>query len=151
VLTVDLHLQSKGPQLRKLVAVLVAAICLVPALAFAADPAKNSAFRWCENSDSCPFAFETSKNGRYIKDIMAYNDCARVPATFPRVRVKDDGSFSKTGTVTDVINQKLTYTFKGRFTRPKKAVGTYDVDRKGCTGKPVKFVAKRFGKAQAGI
>ena len=135
--------------MRKLAVAVVAGICLVPALAFAADPAKNSAFQWCETRDRCAFGFETSKNGRYVKEIRAYNDCARVPAEFPRIRVRD-GKFSKTGTVTDFIDQKLTYTFKGRFTRPRKAVGTYEIDRKGCNSKPIKFVAKRFGKAQAG-
>lgn len=135
--------------MRKLVAAVVAAICLVPALAFAADPAKNSAFQWCPEKDDCPLRFETTKNGRYIKDVKAYNDCARIPANYPRIRVRN-GKFSKSGTVEDLAGQKLTYSFQGRFTRPKKAVGTYEIDRKGCTAKPQKFVAKRFGKARAG-
>ena len=136
--------------MHKLLAALVAAICLVPALAFAADPAKSSAFRWCETRDSCPFAFETSKDGKKVIDIKAYNKCAQVPAIFPKLGIRS-GKFSKTGTVTDVTGKKLTYTFKGRFTRPKKAVGTYDIDRKGCSAKPTDFVAKRIGKAQAGV
>jgi hypothetical protein len=133
----------------KLAAALVAAICLVPAVAFAADPAKNSAFQWCESSDRCPFYFETSKDGKKVVDIKAYNKCAQVPATFPKIAVTA-GKFSKTGTVTDLTGQKLTYTIKGKFTRAKKAVGTYDIDRKGCSAKPTDFVAKRIGRAQAG-
>ena len=136
--------------MRKTIATVALALCALPALAFAADPAKNSAFQWCPTENSCPFGFETSKNGRYVQDIKAYNKCAQVPATYPRIRVKS-GKFAKTGTVTDVIGQKLTYTIKGTFTRPKKAVGTYDIDRKGCSAKPTKFVAKRVGKAQAGV
>ena len=136
--------------MRKLLVAVAAAICLVPALAFAADPAKNSAFKWCETSDKCSLIFETSKDGRYIKEIKAYNNCARVPVeNWGRIRVRG-GKFSKTGTVTDVIGQKLTYTYKGTFTTPRKAVGTYEIDRKGCNSKAQKFVAKRFGKAQAG-
>ena len=136
--------------MKKILLAAAAAICLVPALAFAADPAKNSAFQWCESKDRCPFYFETSKDGKKVIDIKAYNKCARVPATYPKIPIRS-GKFSKTGTVTDVIGQKLTYTFKGKFTRPKKAVGTYDIDRKGCSAKPTEFVAKRIGKAQAGI
>jgi hypothetical protein len=136
--------------LRKIIAVGVGALCLVPALALAANPAKNSAFQWCETKDKCSFGFETSKDGKRIKDIKAYNKCAQVPAVFPKIAVKD-GKFSKTGTVTDVIGQKLTYTIKGSFTTPKKAVGTYDIDRKGCSAKAQKFTAKRIGKAQAGV
>jgi hypothetical protein len=135
---------------RKLLAAVVAAICLVPALAFAADPAKNSAFEWCKTADSCPLRFETSKDGKKVIDIKAYNKCAQVPATWPKIAIRS-GKFSKTGTITDVTGQKLTYTFKGKFTRPKKAVGTYDIDRKGCSAKPTDFVAKRSGKAQPGI
>ena len=133
--------------MRRIIAIVVLAACAIPALAFAADPAKNSAFQWCKTRDQCPFGFETTKTGRYIKEIKAYNKCAAVPAVYPRIRVKA-GKFSKTGTVTDVIGQKLTYTIKGRFTRPRKAVGTYDIDRKGCSAKPTEFVAKRVGKAQ---
>jgi hypothetical protein len=136
---------------RKIVTAAAAAACVVPALAFAAHPAKNSAFQWCESKDSCKFGFETTKNGGKIKDINAYNKCAQVPATFPKIRVKDSGKFSKSGAVTDVTGQKLTYTIKGKFKKRKKAVGTYEVDSRKCDAKPIKFVAKRTGKAQAGI
>jgi hypothetical protein len=134
---------------RKIIAAGVGGLCLVPALAFAASPAKNSAFQWCESKEKCSFGFETSKDGKKIKNIKAYNRCAQVPAPFPKIAVRE-GKFSKTGTVTDAIGQKLTYTIKGSFTTSKKAVGTYDIDRKGCSAKAQKFTAKRVGKAQPG-
>ena len=118
------------------------ALLIVPAISFAADPAKDSTFQWCETQEICAFAFDTTKSGRYLKNIRAYNKCNEVPAEFPRVRVRD-GKFSKTGTLKNVIDQKITYTFKGEFRRPKKAVGTYDIDRRGCKAKPRKFIAKK--------
>jgi hypothetical protein len=137
--------------LHKLALALVAAICLVPALAFAADPAKDSAFQYCVNKDSCPFYFETTKNGKYLTDIKLYPKCAPVPVEkWGRIRVTE-GKFSKSGKVTDLVGNKLTYSIKGKFKRPKKAVGTYEVDSKDCKDKAVAFVAKRTGKAQEGF
>jgi hypothetical protein len=127
----------------KLSLALALALLLVPALSLAADPAKDSVFQWCNTRQTCPFAFETTKTGRYIREIRAYNRCSQVPAKFPRIRVRD-GKFSKTGTVRNVTGQKLTYTIRGEFKRPKKAVGTYDVDRRRCKAKPRKFTARKL-------
>jgi hypothetical protein len=135
---------------RKIVAVVAAGACIVPALAFAAsDPKPNSAFRWCERENRCSFSFETSRTGRKIKDITAYNRCAQVPVEggYPKIPV-EDGKFNKSGTVRDAIGQELDFTIKGRFKKPKKAVGTYEIDRRGCNSEPTEFVAKRVGPAQ---
>ena len=129
--------------MQKICLTLATALLLIPALSFAAKPAKNSTFQWCETPQVCAFGFMTTKNGKYLKDIRAYNKCNEVPAEFPRIRVKD-GKFSKTGTVKNVLGQKLTYTIKGEFKKPKKAVGTYDIDRKGCKAKARKFTAKKI-------
>jgi hypothetical protein len=131
-------------------AVLAVALGLVPALALAANPARNSEFHWCQAEDVCPFSFETSKDGRYVKRIRAYNDCNQVPAPYPRLRVRK-GQFAKSGTVTNIIGEKVTYTIVGRFKTPKRAVGTYDVDGKDCKAKPRRFTARRIGRADAGF
>jgi len=136
---------------RKLLLTLAVVACVVPALALAAQPKKDSAFQWCENKNSCPLGFETNPKGTKIIDIRAYNKCAQVPATYPKIKVKDDGTFSKSGNVTDVTGNKLNYKIEGKFKKPKKAVGTYDIDAKGCKADAQKFVAKRVGKAQPGI
>ena len=144
--------------MRKAILALVAVACVVPALAFAALPKKDSAYRYCKSGDNCPLTFETSATGRKIKNLRMYNDCSQVPpmdGSYPGVRVKDSGKFEKTGKVTDVTGAELTYTIKGKFTRPKKAVGTYEVDSsksaappfKPCDSKPQDFVAKRTGAA----
>ena len=134
--------------MRKILAVACIA-CIAPALALAAKPRKNSAYQWCETQNRCSLGFETSKTGRKIKQLSMYNDCANVPVEggYPKVRVKDTGKFKKTGTVTDVIGQELTFTFKGKFKKPKKAVGTFEIDRQGCDSEPEEFVAKRVGPA----
>ena len=148
--------------MRKIVLGLLAVACVVPALALAATPKKDSAYAYCENQNSCPFTFETSKNGRKIVDIKAYNKCAPVPIEgtgYPKIRVKDTGKFKKSGTVTDLTGNEVTFTFKGKFKKPKKAVGTYELDsvetRDGkvreCDAEPEEFVAKRTGPAQEGI
>jgi hypothetical protein len=137
--------------MKKMLAAAVIAAVTLPALALAADPAKNSAFQYCPKRDQCPFGFNTAKNGRYLKDVKLYAKCSPVPVEdWGRIRVKH-GKFSKSGTVTDVTGQKLTYTIRGRFKRPKKAVGTYEVDRKDCSDKAHGFVAKRVGKAHSGF
>lgn len=130
--------------MKKLCLTFATALVLVPALSFAAKPAKSSIFLWCKSGGQvCPFGFETTKSGKAIKEIRAYNKCAQVPANFPKIRVKDDGRFKKSGSVTDVTGTRLTYTIQGRFKRPKKAVGTYDIDSRKCSAKPTKFVAKK--------
>ncbi len=143
--------------MKKTLLALVAVACVVPALALAALPKKDSAYAYCENENSCPLTFNTSKTGRKIKDLTMYNDCARVPPAdgYPKIRVKDTGKFKKSGTVTDVTGAELTFTIKGEFKRPRKAVGTYEVDSSKsstppfgpCDSEPEKFVAKRKGKA----
>jgi hypothetical protein len=143
--------------MRKLVLALVAVACAVPALAFAALPKKDSAFAYCETQNSCPLGFETSKTGRRIKELRMYNKCARVPVRegYPRIRVKDTGRFRKSGTVTDMVGAELTFTIKGRFRKPGKAVGTFEIDsvqrRRECNADPERFVAKRTGPAEEGL
>jgi hypothetical protein len=133
--------------MRKTILGLAAVACVVPALAFAADPAPNSSFRYCESNDSnnCPFTFKTNRNGTKLKKITAYNKCAPVPVPdgYPKIPVNNEGKFSKSGTVTDVIGEKLQFKFQGKFKKPGKAVGTYDIDRQGCNAQPKEFVAKR--------
>jgi hypothetical protein len=134
--------------MRKIVAV-ACIVCIVPALALAALPRKNSGYRWSgEGGDAV--SFETSKTGRKIKQLSMYNECARVPVEggYPKLRVRDTGKFKKSGTVTDVIRQELDFTIKGRFKKPKKAVGTYEIDSRRCDSEPQRFVAKRAGPAQ---
>ena len=43
-----------------------------------------------------------------------------------------------------MIGQELEFTIKGKFKKPGKAVGTYEIDRQGCNSQPAEFVAKRF-------
>ena len=138
-------------KLRKLILVVAAFACLVPVAAFAAKPAKNSAFQYCPKKDSCPLGFETNKAGTKIVELRMYNDCSRVPVTWPSIKVGKDGKFSKSGKVKNVVNQQITYSIAGRFVKPGKAVGTFELDAKGCNKKPEKFTAKRMGKAQPGI
>ena len=96
---------------------LAATVCVVPALAFAADPAPSSSFQYCSSENRCPFGFKTNKTGTKIKQISAYNKCAEVPVPggYPKIPVNDEGKFSKSGTVTDAIGQELTFTIKGKF------------------------------------
>ena len=133
--------------------------CFVPVLAFAALPKKDSAYAYCENPNSCPLNFKTSETGRKMTDLTMYNKCAQVPPTdghYPKIRVKDTGKFNKSGTVTDVTGSELTFTIKGKFKRPKKAVGTFEIDSsrsatppfKPCDSEPEEFVAKRTGPAE---
>jgi hypothetical protein len=139
--------------LRKTLLALAAVACVVPALAFAALPKKGSAYAYCESENSCPLTFDTSATGRKIKNLSMYNDCAQVPPRdgYPKIRVKDTGKFEKSGTVTDVTGAELTFTIKGKFKRPKKAVGTFEIDAsksatppfKPCDSAPEDFVAKR--------
>ncbi len=140
--------------MRKVILTPVAVACVVPALAFAATPKKDSTYTYCENDNSCPLVFETTKSGGKIQDLTMYNKCAQVPpiaGRYPKTRIKDSGKFSKSGTVTTVTGQELTFTYKGKFRKPKKAVGTYEIDGKGCDSEPQKFVAKRTGPAQEGL
>jgi hypothetical protein len=143
---------------RKIILALVAVACVVPALAFAALPKKDSQYAYCENGNDCPLNFETSKTGRKIKNLTMYNDCAQVPPMngYPKIRVKDTGKFKKSGTVTDVTGADLTFTIKGKFKKPKKAVGTFEVDSSRsptppfgpCGSEPEEFVAKRTGPVE---
>ena len=138
---------------------LAAIACILPALAFAALPKKDSAFSYCKSGSNCPLKFQTTKSGGKIKDLTMYNDCAQLPPMeghYPKVRVNDEGKFNKSGKVTDVTGSELTFTIKGRFKKPKKAVGTFEIDSsksstppfKPCDSKPAEFVAKRTGPAQ---
>ena len=140
--------------MRKIVLALAATACVVPALAFAAvDPRKNSHFAWCPIvKTTCPLDFDTNKRGTKIINMTLYPKCAPVPidskrGTWPRMRVRN-GKFSREGTVTDVTGDKITYKIKGKFTKPRKAVGTFDVDTKNCSERRREFVAKRTGKAK---
>ncbi len=135
--------------MRKLILVVAAAACLAPVAALAANPAKKSAFAYCSAKDKCPLRFETSADGKKVVDIRLYNDCSRLPTTFPSIKVRK-GRFSKSGTAKNVVDQDVEFRIEGRFVKPGKAVGTYDADTKGCNAKPVEFTAKRVGKAQAG-
>ena len=134
--------------MKRILLTLAAVACAVPMFAFAADPAPSTEFSWSDGGDSV--SFKTNKSGTKLKKLAMYNHCARVPpeaGVYPRVPVNDEGKFSKSGKVTDVIGQELTFTIKGKFKRPGKAVGTYEVDtRRGakeCDEDPVEFVAKR--------
>ena len=133
--------------MKRIILVSAAAACLVPALSFAAEPAKSTEFSWSEQGDSVHF--KTNKSGTKLKQVSMYNKCARVPVEggYPRIPVNDEGKFSKSGTVTDVIGQRLDFTIKGKFRKPGKAVGTYEIDSqkggKSCDEDPVEFVAKR--------
>ena len=143
--------------MRKTLVVLPAVACVVPALAFAALPKKDSAYTYCESKNSCPLTFDTTKTGRKITNLSMYNDCAQVPARdgYPKIRVKDTGKFKKSGKVTDVTGAELSFTIKGKFKKPKKAVGTFEIDSSRsatppfgpCDSNPKDFVAKRKGEA----
>ena len=136
--------------MRKIIAVVAGVACVVPALALAADPAPSTQFAWSEQGDSV--RFKTNKSGTKLKQLSMYNKCARVPVEggYPRVPVNDEGKFSKSGKVTDVIGQELTFEIKGKFRKPGKAVGTYEIDSqkgaKKCNSDPVEFVAKRVAQ-----
>lgn len=135
--------------MKKVILVLAVAACVVPAMALAATPAKNSSFQYCEKEDRCPFGFETTKTGTKITDIRLYAKCSPVPVmNWGKIKVKDSGKFKKSGTAVDVIGQAIEFTIKGKFTSRKKAVGTYLVERNDCNDKEREFVAKRTGKAQ---
>jgi hypothetical protein len=127
-------------------------LCLAPASAFAANPAKNSAFSWCEKKNICSFSFETDKKGKKLGIVRLYSKCLPVPLMdgWPSVAVKN-GKFSKSGTVVDVLGNAVKFKLVGKFTSKKKAVGTFDIDKKGCSAKPTKFVAKRTGKASGQV
>ena len=133
--------------MKKILLTLAAVACAVPALALAADPAPSTEFSWSEQGDSV--LFKTNKSGTKLKQVSMYNKCARVPAEsgYPRIPVNDEGKFKKSGTVTDVIGQELTFEIKGKFRKPGKAVGTYEIDSqkgaKKCDSDPEEFVAKR--------
>jgi hypothetical protein len=135
---------------RKTIAAVAALAFAVPAIALAASPAKDSHFKWCPQKDMCPLDFDTNKAGTKIVNMSLYPKCAPVPVgkgSWPAMKVKD-GKFSAAGTVKDVVGRKITYTISGKFKKPKKAVGTFDVDRKDCSDTPHAFTAKRDGKAQ---
>ena len=144
--------------MRKTLLALAAVACVVPAVALAATPKKDSSYSYCDTKDTCPLSFNTSKNGHKIKMLSMYNDCAEVPPKngYPSIRIKDTGKFKKSGTVTDFTGAELTFTIKGKFKKPKKAVGTYEIDSSKsskppfgpCDSDPQKFVAKWKGEVQ---
>lgn len=135
--------------MRRALLLLAALAVAVPALALAATPAKNSAFRYCTERDLCPLKFETDRRARYVKDIRLYPKCAPVPTRWPRIRVRR-GAFAREGTIRDVNGTKLTYSIEGEFRTRRKAVGTYEVDARDCKDRRRKFTARRYGRAQPG-
>ena len=132
--------------MRKIILTVGAVACVIlPALALAALPKKDADYRYCDRPNNCPLTFHTSATGRKIKELNMYNRCATVPAEFPRVRVRDTGRFRKSGTVEDVLSNEVDFTIKGKFRRPKKAVGTFELDggaKRNCDAEPQEFVAK---------
>ena len=134
--------------MKKILLTLAAVACVVvPALALAAHPAPSTSFAACENG-RCPVTFKTNKTGTKLKKLSMYNRCANVPVEggYPKVPVDNEGKFSKSGKVTDVIGQTLTFTIKGKFKKPRKAVGTFEIDSqkgaKKCDEDPEEFVAR---------
>ena len=135
--------------MKKIILAVAVAACMVPAMALAASPAKNSSFQYCEKKNQCPFGFETTKTGRKLTDIKLYDKCSPVPVmNWGKIKVRASGKFKKSGTAVDVVGDAIEFTIKGRFTKRKKAVGTYRTDASDCKGKEREFVAKRVGKAQ---
>ena len=133
---------------RIITAVAIAAALIGSAVAFAAQPAKDSSFAWCTGKNMCPMTFNTNKKGTKIVNMSLYTKCAAVPMAdgyWPNMRVNDKGKFKRSGTAVDVIGQAIDFTIKGRFKKPGKAVGTYQVERKGCNDGEHEFVAKRQG------
>ena len=133
--------------MRKVIAAAIAAACLAPA-AFAATPAKNSSFAWCTSKNVCPMKFSTNKSGKRLVNFSLYSKCATVPPAegWPTFRVRN-GKFAKSGSFKDVIGQTIKFKVAGKFVTRRKAVGTFDIDRAGCSDKARKFTAKRMGKA----
>ena len=113
--------------MQKIIAAAAVAACLVPALALAARPAKDSSFAWCTKKNVCPMTFDTNQRSRKLINFSLYSRCSPVPAMegWPNIRVNR----------------------KGKFVRKKKAVGTFDVDRADCSDREREFVAKRRGPA----
>jgi len=134
--------------MKKILLTLAGVACVVPALALGADPAPSTEFAACAHG-RCPVTFKTNKTGTKLKKLSMYNRCANVPVEggYPKVPVNDEGKFSKSGKVTDVIGQELTFEIKGKFRKPGKAVGTFEIDSqkgaKKCDEDPEEFVAKR--------
>jgi hypothetical protein len=141
--------------MQKTLITLGAIACALPALAFAAHPAKDSNFAWCPKENQCPMTFNTNEKGTKIINMSLYTKCAPVPPRdgyWPTMKVNDKGKFSKEGSFADVTMQTIEFTIKGKFVRKKKAVGTFDVDSFGrggdrCNDKEREFVAKRKGPA----
>jgi hypothetical protein len=134
---------------------LAAVACVVPALAFAAaDPKPNSHFIYCKKQNNCPMDFNTNKAGTKIVHLSLYPKCSPIPVGkkgfFPDMKV-ENGKFSGKGKIDNVLGDPITYDISGKFKKPKKAVGTYDVDAKDCSDGAHKFVAKRDGKAETGF
>lgn len=136
--------------MRKTILTLGAVACAVPALALAAaDPKPNSHFSYKTPNGSVPLDFNTNKAGDKITGLSMYARCSAVPpkkGVFPPVAV-NNGRFSKEGTIENVIGEKIDYEVQGKFKKPKKAVGTYKLTKKGCNDKERDFVAKRDGPA----
>lgn len=134
---------------RALLTIIVLAAAL-PTLVPAATPKGASAFRYCTDGDTCPLKFETDSQSRYVKDIRLYPKCAPVPTRWPGMNVRN-GEFESGGRVRDVNGTRLTYSIEGRFTTPRKAVGTYRVESRDCKDRLRKFTARRYGREQPGI
>jgi hypothetical protein len=135
--------------LKKMIAAGTALAALAPA-AFAATPAKDSAFQYCAKPNNCPFGFETNGKGTRLENIQLFTKCNGEIAAFPEIKVNGKGEFSKTGTAMLVRGGKLNFTIKGKFKKPKKAVGTYKLTAKGCSDTAHDFVAKRVGPVAQG-
>ena len=136
--------------MKRALLLIIALAAAVPALVPAATPKGASAFRYCTDRDVCPLKFETDPRSRYVKDIRLYPKCAPVPTRWPGMNVVD-GEFESGGRVRDVNGTRLTYSIEGRFTTPRKAVGTYRVQSRGCKDRTRKFTARRYGREQPGI
>ena len=120
--------------------------CAIPA--FAATPAKDSAFEAKGNHNQVTPTFETDKTGTHVKFFSYFNACAPVPVlNMPAIAIKH-GSFSYTGTVTDVTKKKLKVKITGRFVKATVVKGTVNFSQASGKSCPTaSYTAKRTGKA----
>ena len=140
--------------MRKTLLALAIAACVVPAFALAAaNPKPNSHYSYCSKPNLCPMDFNTNKAGTKIVNLSLFPKCSPIPVGkkgfFPDMKV-ENGKFSGQGKIDNVLGDPITYDISGKFKKPKKAVGTYNVDSKDCKDGAHDFVAKRDGKAQTG-
>ena len=98
--------------------------------------------------------FSTNKKGTKTIRLSLYPKCSPIPVGkkgfFPNMRI-ENGKFSGKGKIDNVLGDPITYDISGKFKKPKKAVGTYDVDAKDCSDGEHDFVAKRDGPAESGL